>query len=182
MTLLEIILTGLSLSMDAFTVSISKGLCSKKKNYHNAIIISLYFSIFQFIMPILGYYIGNIFSEKIIYYNPYISMILLIVIGTLIYKEDNLEKIKDTIKFSEMIILAIATSIDAFVIGISFSFLKTNIFVSSLIIGITTFIMCLIGYLLGNKLNNRLNKYSNKIAGIILIIIGIKIFLQNILK
>ena len=161
MTLLEIILTGLSLSMDAFTVSISKGLCNQKKNYHNALIIALFFSIFKFIMPILGFYIGNIFNEKIIYYNPYISMILLIVIGILIYKEDNIEKLDDKIKFSEMIILSIATSIDAFVIGISLSFLKVNILISSLVIGIITFIMCFIGYLLGNKISNKLNKYWN---------------------
>lgn len=182
MTLLEMILTGLSLSMDAFTVSICKGLSSKKKNNYHAIIISLYFSIFQFIMPLLGYYIGNIFNDKIIYYNPYISMILLIIIGSLIYKEDNLDNIEDNISFKEMFFLAIATSIDAFVIGISFSFLKVNIISSCLIIGIITFIMCYIGYFVGNILNHKFNKYSNKIAGIILIIIGIKIFLQNILK
>ena len=149
---------------------------------HKAFIISLYFGIFQLMMPILGFYIGNIFSEKIIYYNPYISMILLSVIGSLIYKEDNIDKIDDNIKFGEMLVLSIATSIDALVIGISLSFLKVNIFISSLIIGIITFILCFIGYLIGNKLNSKINKYSNKVAGIVLIIIGIKIFLQNILK
>jgi len=181
MTILEIILTALSLAMDAFSISICKGLTSNK-NYYRALVISFYFGIFQLMMPILGFYIGNIFSEKIIFYNPYISMILLIVIGSLIYKEDSIDKINDNIKFGEMLILSIATSIDAFVIGISLSFLKVNIIISSLIIGIITFILCFIGYLIGNKLNSKINKYSNKIAGIMLIIIGIKIFLQNILK
>ena len=181
MTLLEIILTGLSLAIDAFTVSICKGLTSNK-SYHKSLIISLYFGTFQLIMPILGFYLGNLFSEKIIYYNPYISMILLVVIGMLMYKEENIDKLDDKINFKEMFILAIATSIDAFVIGISFSFLKARIIKTSLIIGIITFTMCLIGYHIGNKLNNKFQKYSNKIAGIILIIIGIKIFLQNILK
>lgn len=181
MTILEIILTGLSLAMDAFTVSICKGL-TNNKCYHNSLIISLYFGIFQFIMPILGYHLGNIFSEKIIYYNPYISMILLVVIGILMYKEENIDKLNNKINFKEMFFLAIATSIDAFVIGISFSFLKVKIIKTSLIIGIITFIMCYIGYYLGNKLNDKFHKYSNKIAGITLIIIGIKIFLQNIIK
>ncbi len=180
MTLLELLLTSLSLACDAFTVSISKGLQTKSK-INNAFIISLYFGIFQFIMPIIGYYLGNIFTEKIIYYNPYISMILLIIIGMLIYKEENYD-IDTNLNYNELFFLSIATSIDALVIGISFSFLRLNIISSSIIIGIVTFILCFIGYYLGNYLSNKISKYANKLAGIILIILGIKIFIQNFLK
>ncbi len=175
---LELFLTGISLAMDAFTISICKGLQTNRKKYGLA--IAFFFGLFQFIMPILGFYLGNIFSEKIIEFNPYISMILLITIGILMIKEKNTEDFNYKLKFSELIILSIATSIDALVIGISFSFLKANIIYSSIIIGIITFILCTIGYFLGHLFNKKVGKYSNLIGGITLIIIGIKIFIQTI--
>lgn len=177
MNILEIILVGLSLSMDAFTISITKGLINTR--IKTGLIISFFFGLFQFIMPIIGYYVGNNFSEKIINYNPYISMVLLITIGILIIKEKE-EIIDNNLKFTELITLALATSIDALVIGISFSFLKVSILSSSIIIGIITFLICFLGYYLGNKFNKKVGKYSNLIAGSILIILGIKIFLENI--
>lgn len=182
MTLLEIILTGISLAMDAFTISIYKGLSTIKDKTKKAIKVGLYFGIFQALMPIIGYKIGCIFKEKIILYNSYISMILLITIGILMIKENNDEEINDDLNFKEMILLSIATSIDALVIGISFSFLKVKLISSSIIIGIITFILCFIGFILGNLLNKKLGKYSNIIGGITLILIGIKIFIQNIFK
>ena len=178
MNTFEIILTALSLGMDAFTISICKGLSNNR--IKNGFIIALFFGLFQFFMPILGYYLSNIFNEKIINYNPYISMILLLVIGILMIKEKNDENFDNNIKLGEMILLSIATSIDALVIGISFSFLKVNITTSSIIIGIITFIMCFIGYFLGHLFNKKVGTYSNLIGGITLIIIGIKIFIQNI--
>lgn len=177
MNIFELILTGISLGMDAFTISICKGLSNRK--IKNGIIVSLYFGIFQFIMPILGYYLGNIFSERIIKYNPYISMILLVTIGILMIKEKNDDELSDSLKFSEMFLLSIATSIDALVIGISFSFLKSNILFSSIVIGIITFIMCFIGFMLGHSFNKKAHQYSNIIGGLTLIIIGIKIFLET---
>lgn len=179
MTLLEIILTGLSLSMDAFTISICKGLNNNKKNIF---IVALFFGFFQFIMPILGYYLGTIFNNKITNYNSYFSIILLIIIGIIIYHEKELDHLDYRIKFKELIILSLLTSTDAFVIGISFAFIKINIMKSAIIIGMITFIMCLIGLFIGFKLQNKLKKYSNKIAGTTLIIISIKMFIENILK
>ena len=180
MDILEIILTGLSLSMDAFAISIYKGLVTNNKKINKALKVALYFGIFQLIMPIIGYYLGNILSERIIILNPYLSVILLISIGILMFKEDNNEKLSDSLKFSEMIILSIATSIDALVIGISLSFLKNNIITSSIIIGIITFIVCFIGFTIGNFFNNKLNKYSNKLGGITLIFIGLKTFIESL--
>lgn len=179
MNIFEIILTGISLAMDAFTISIIKGLSNS--NIKNGLVIALYFGIFQFIMPILGFYLGNILSERIIKYNPYISMILLITIGILMIKEKNDEELDCNINFKEMILLSIATSIDAFVIAISFSFLKINISLSSTIIGIITFILCFMGYFLGNMFNKKIKKHSNLIGGIILILLGIKILLKYII-
>ena len=178
MNILELFLTGISLALDAFTISICKGLANNKKK--DGIIIPFFFGLFQFIMPILGYYIGNIFSEKIIYFNPYISMILLVTIGILMLTEKNDNDISTNLKMSELFFLAIATSIDALVIGISFSFLKIHILSSSILIGIITFIMCLLGYYLGNFFNKKIGKYSNLIGGIIIILLGIKIFLQTL--
>jgi len=178
MNLLELFLCGLSLSMDAFSISICKGLASNR--IKDGIKVALYFGFFQFIMPILGFYLGNIFSERIINYNPYISMILLVTIGILMFKDKNDDDLDDKFNFSQMFLLSIATSIDALVIGISFSFLKLNIISSSLIIGIITFIMCFIGFFLGHLFNRNAHQYANKIGGLTLIIIGIKIFIETI--
>ena len=178
MNLFEIILIGFSLAGDAFTVSICKGLKNERKK--SAIIVALYFSLFQTIMPIIGYYLGNAFSNRIININPYISTILLIAIGILILKGDDNSFLSNKLNFKEMILLSIATSIDALVIGVSFSFLKVHIFLSAIIIGIITFIMCFIGFLLGHFFNKKIGYYSNLVAGLILIFLGIKIFLSNI--
>ena len=177
MNIFEIALTGFSLAMDAFTISICKGI--KKNRFKDGIIISLFFGLFQFLMPLIGFYLGNIFSEKIINYNYYLSTILLIAIGILMLTEDNINEIKDNLKFNELIILSFATSIDALVIGISFSFLKSNIFFASIIIGIITFIMCFIGYHLGHLFNKN-HQYTNYIGGITLIILGIKILIEKL--
>lgn len=173
MNITLIILIGLSLSMDAFTISVCKGL--KSKNMKNGLITILFFSFFQFIMPILGYYLGNILSNRIINYHSYFSSILLIIIGILMIKEEKIDEIDYKLNYKELIILSIATSIDAFVIGISFSFITINIFISSLIIGLITFIMCYIGYNLGNLFNEKAHQYANIIGGITLILIGIKL-------
>ena len=172
MNIIEIILIGLSLAMDAFTISICMSI--KNNSYKIGFITAIFFSIFQFMMPILGFYLGNIISNKIINYHSYFSSILLIIIGILLIKEDKISDV-DKFRYQELLLLSIATSIDAFVTGISFSFIKTNILLSSTIIGIITFILCMIGYYLGNLLNKKAHQYANVIGGITLIIIGIKL-------
>ena len=171
MNIIEILLISLSLAMDAFIISITKGL--KNNNYKIGIIVSLFFSLFQFIMPIIGYYFGNIISLKIINYQTYFSTILLIIIGILMIKEDKINELDSRLNIKELIILSIATSIDALVIGISFAFTKVNILYSSIIIGIITFILSLIGYFLGHLFNKKTQQYSNIVGGITLIILGI---------
>ena len=173
MNIIEILLIGISLSMDAFTISICKGL--KNSSIQIGLITTLSFAIFQFSMPIIGYYLGNILSSRIINYHSYFSSILLIILGILMIKEEKLNEVNNKLDYKELILLSIATSIDALIVGLSFSFNHTNIFLSSTIIGIITFIVCNIGFNLGKILNKKIHQYGNIIGGITLIIIGIKL-------
>ena len=173
MKIIEIVLIGISLAMDAFAISICKGL--KNNSLKIGTITSLFFSIFQFIMPILGYFLGNILNNKIINYHTYFSSILLIIIGILMLKNDNIDELDSKLNYGELFLLSLTTSIDAFVIGISFSFIQINIFKSSLLIGIITFVITIIGYFLGHLFNKKAHQYSNLIGGITLILIGIKL-------
>ena len=157
--------------MDAFTISICQGI--KNKCLKDGLIVTSFFAIFQLIMPIVGYYLGNIFSNRLLNYHNYFSSLLLITIGVLMIK-DNKDNFNKKINYKELIILSIATSIDALVIGISFSFNNTNIISAAIIIGIITFFICNIGYYLGNLLHKKFHQ-SRLIGGITLIILGIKL-------
>ena len=172
MNIIEIILIGISLSMDAFTVSICTGL---NNNIKNGLILTSSFAIFQFIMPIIGYYLGNILGTTIINYHSYFSAIILIILGIMILKEEKITDITKKLYYQEIILLSLATSIDALMAGLSFSFNNTKIFLSSIIIGIITFIITNIGYYLGNIFNKKIHQYANIIGGITLIILGIKL-------
>ena len=178
MNIIEVLLISISLAMDAFTISICKGIKSNKIS--DGIIITLFFSFFQFIMPIIGFYLGNIFSNKILNYHSYFSPIILISIGLLMLKEDKIDDVNSELNYKELIILSIATSIDALVVGISFSFNNSHIFISSIIIGLVTFIICNMGYYLGSLLHKKIHQYANIIGGITLIIIGIKILFTQL--
>ena len=135
--MLNILLIGVALSMDAFTVSICKGITIKKNNLKSSIIISLYFGVFQSLMPILGYILGKSFSNVVMNYDHWIAFIILSVIGiNMIRDYRNEESYNSNTNFKEMIPVSIATSIDALTVGITFSFLKVNIIYASLIIGI----------------------------------------------
>ncbi len=173
MKTIEIILIGISLAMDAFTISICKGI--KNNILKDGIITSMFFAFFQFIMPIIGYYLGNIISNKIINYHTYFSSILLITVGILMLRNEEINTQDNKLNYIELFLLSIATSIDAFVIGISFSFIDIIIIKSSVIIGIITFIISLIGYFLGFLFHKKNHRYSNYIGGITLILLGIKL-------
>lgn len=180
MSIFELFLTSISLSMDAFAASICKGLSNKKNKLKTGLIISLSFGFFQALMPLTGYFLGNIMSDKIIKFDHYIALILLTLIGISMIKESNeKDDINNNINIKEILVLSIATSIDALVIGITLSFLRVNIYTSVSFIGTITTIVCFIGYQLGNVIGNKLNKYSKILGGIILIIIGIKIFIEH---
>lgn len=180
---IEILLISIGLAMDAFAVSICKGLSIKKMNWKNAIIIGMYFGIFQAGMPILGYFLGSTFERFIINIDHWIAFSLLTGIGFDMLKEafsKESEHSNDKVDFKTMIILSIATSIDALAVGITFACLKTKIIVSALTIGIITFFMSVIGVKIGNKFGDKYEKKAEIMGGVILILLGVKILLEHL--
>ena len=187
MDYIEIFLISLGVAMDAFTVSICKGISLQKINIKKAIKIGLYFGVFQAIMPLIGYFLGSSFSFYIEKIDHWVTFILLFGIGLNMIKEsfDKEKKIinkkeNEDISFITMILLSIATSIDAFAIGITFACLNTNISLSVSVIGIITFILSVLGVIIGKKFGNIFENKAEIIGGIILCFIGIKILLEHL--
>ena len=183
MKLYEIILISIGLAMDAFAVSICKGLSMKKINWKSTIIIAIYFGLFQAIMPVFGYLLGSSFSVIVQKLDHWIAFILLAIIGGNMIKEskdDEAEKRNDKVDFKTMIILAIATSIDALAVGVTFAFFKVNIILSISIIGLITFILSFVGVIIGNKFGDKFQNKAELTGGVILIIIGLKILLEHL--
>lgn len=186
MGFLELFCIGVGLSADAFSVSVCKGLNMRKLNVGHAYIIALFFGAFQAAMPLIGYCMGTGFSGYIESFDHWIAFALLAFIGgkmavEAIREKDGAEMEKtDILKLGEITVLAIATSIDALVVGITFAFLNANIFFAVLIIGITTFALSLGGVFLGNRFGARYKNKAEIAGGIILILIGAKILLEHL--
>ena len=183
MGLIEIIFIGIGLAMDAFAVSVCKGLSMKKINWKNAIIIAIYFGIFQALMPVVGYFLGTAFSSIVESVDHWIAFILLAAIGGNMIKEstdDEEEKRNDNVDFKTMIILAIATSIDALAVGVTFAFFKVNLVLAIILIGIITFALSILGVIIGNKFGDKLQNKAELTGGVILILIGLKILLEHL--
>lgn len=179
----EILLISIGLAMDAFAVSICKGLSMKKMNWKKAIIIGIYFGAFQGLMPVLGYLLGTNFEALVTSVDHWIAFVLLLIIGGDMIKEAFSKEIKtynDNIDVKEMIILAIATSIDALAVGITFAFLKANILVAFSSIGIITFILSIIGVKIGNVFGDKYEAKAKTFGGCILILLGTKILLEHL--
>lgn len=187
MTLAEIFLFGVGLAMDAFAVSVCKGLCMKKINYRHSCIIALFFGAFQAIMPFLGYWLGKTFESYITSVDHWVAFVLLCYIGIKMVKEAFEEDeglscdIEQRLNIKELFILAIATSIDALAVGIAFSFDKSaNIYLNISIIGIVTFVISFFGVVIGNKFGSRFKKKAEIAGGVILVALGLKILLEGI--
>ena len=183
MNFIEIFLIGISLAVDAFVVSICKGLSMKKYEVKKGLIIGIYFGIFQGIMPIIGYLLGTTFENLITSIDHWIAFVLLLTIGANMIREalsEYEETSNDKVDIRTMIPLAVATSIDALAIGITFAFLKVNILTATIIITITTFILSIIGTKIGNKFGIKYKNKAELIGGLILIIMGIKILLEHL--
>lgn len=169
-----------ALAMDAFAVSVTKGITLRKINFSTASKIALFFGIFQGIMPLIGWFIGIRFESYIKTVDHWIALLLLGFIGLkmiLEAKNDNsLDNISsDKLEIKELIVLSIATSIDALAVGVSFAFLNEPIFSIILTIAIVTFILCFLGVLLGKSIGSLFKDYAQIIGGIILILIGFNI-------
>lgn len=178
----ELLTIAVGLSMDAFAVSISKGLSLKRMSYKHAVIVGLYFGIFQALMPIIGYFLGTQFKESITTLDHWIAFILLSVIGLNMIREsrDESEEVDDSFSLKSMVILSVATSIDALAIGVTFAFLQVHIFSAVTIIGITTFLFSFVGVKIGNVFGTKFKAKAELAGGIILIGMGIKILLEHL--
>lgn len=179
----EVLLIGVGLAMGAFAVSVCKGLSMKKLDWKKAIIIALYFGVFQALMPAIGYFLGATFQSLVTNIDHWIAFILLALIGGNMIKESfggESENCNDKVDFKTMVVLAIATSIDALAVGITFAFLKTNVLSAISIIGVVTFFICLIGVKIGNKFGCKYESKAEFVGGLILILMGIKILIEHL--
>ncbi len=183
-----LLLMGVGLSMDAFAVSICKGLSMRKVNKKQCLVIGLFFGGFQALMPFIGWVLGSQFEQYITSIDHWIAFILLgfiggkMVVEAIREKDEAVEvgKMDPPLDLKEMFILAIATSIDALAVGITFAFLQVPIVEAISIIGITTFVISVIGVYVGNFFGNRYKKKAELAGGMILILIGLKILLEHL--
>ena len=182
MSLISILILAIGLSMDAFAASICQGLQIKENNIKNTISIGLCFGIFQALMPIIGYFLASSFANSIKAIDHWVAFILLFIIGFQMIREskDASCEISHGLSLKSLFSLGIATSIDAMAVGVSFAFLNVNIFSSSTIIGITTFILSSIAFKIGNKLGMKSKQISELIGGVILILLGTKILIEHL--
>ncbi len=183
MGIIELILLSIGLGMDAFAVSVCKGISMKKMNWKKACIIGLYFGGFQAIMPVIGYFFGSSFESIITNIDHWIAFILLAIIGAKMIQEafqKEEEEYNEDISVKTMIVLSIATSIDALAVGITFAFLKVNLLLAITLIGTITFILSVIGTKIGNRFGDKYKSKAELAGGIISIIIGLKILLEHI--
>ncbi|PWM80098.1 MAG: hypothetical protein DBY41_06350 [Clostridium sp.] len=180
---IEILLISIGLAMDAFAVSVCKGLAMKKMSWKKAIIIGLYFGIFQAVMPVIGYFLGTTFERFITNVDHWVAFILLVGIGINMVKEafdKESENRNDNVDMKTMLVLSIATSIDALAIGITFACLKIHIVMPVITIGLITFIISVIGVKIGNQFGDKYGKKAEIMGGVILILLGIKILLEHL--
>ena len=183
MSFLEIILIAIALSMDAFAVSITLGLSVKKPKLIEYVIPGIYFGFFQALMPAIGYFGGTYFAGHIQQFDHWIAFLLLGFIGGKMIKDSFSKEEKqheNPFLFVKMLVLAIATSIDALAVGITFAFFDINIFTSVLLIGLTTFTISTAGVKVGIIFGTRFKSKAELIGGAVLLIIGFRILIEHL--
>ena len=184
MSLWELLILAVGLSMDAFAVSVCKGLSVKKLKTKHMLTVGAYFGGFQALMPLLGYALGSRFSGYIERFDHWIAFVLLAFIGLNMIRESREEAEEEKpytgINFKELFILAVATSIDALAVGVTFAFLQVDIVPAIVIIGCTTFVISLAGVYVGNVFGARYKSRAELTGGVILVLIGLKILLEHL--
>ena len=182
MGLSELFLIAVGLSMDAFAVSVCKGLSVSRVKWQHALCVGLYFGVFQAIMPLIGYFLGSRFQHLITNFDHWIALGLLLIIGINMLREafGKEEKESSSFDFKTMITLAVATSIDALAVGVTFAFLDVSILPAVGFIGTITFALSCVGLFVGNIFGSRYKKGAEISGGVILILMGIKILLEHL--
>lgn len=188
MGFVELLLVGVGLSMDAFAVSVCKGLCMKRLNMRQALVIALFFGGFQALMPLIGWALGTQFEQFITPVDHWIAFGLLLIIGAKMlwdsFRGDDDEQLSCAVDgrldLRELTMMAVATSIDALAVGITFAFLRVDIMASVVVIGVTTFALSLVGVAVGHRFGARYEKPATVVGGVVLILIGLKILLEHL--
>lgn len=185
MGITELLLLSLGLAMDAFSVSVCKGLSMKRIDYRGAAVIAVFFGGFQAVMPLLGYFLGSRFEAYISRYSHWVAFILLGFIGGKMAWEalrsgDEEELSPYRLDLKELTVLAIATSIDALAVGIVFAAQRAKVAFSVTVIGLITFFVCLMGVVIGNRFGSRYEKKAELCGGIVLMLIGVKLLLDGL--
>lgn len=188
MGILELLLIGVSLSMDAFAVSLCQGLSMPRLNWRHAGVIALFFGGFQALMPMIGWLLGSQFAGYIQNFDHWVAFILLLLIGGNMVREafsPEEESEEDCasgerLDLKRLFLMAVATSIDALAIGVTFAFLEVQILSAASVIGITTFVISFFGVAIGNYFGTRYQKRAEITGGVILILLGAKILLEHL--
>ncbi|MBO5840102.1 MAG: manganese efflux pump [Methanobrevibacter sp.] len=183
MDFISTLLIAIALAMDAFSVSLTKGFTLKNITKSQALWFGIFFGGFQALMPVLGWLGGIQLEWLITTFAPWVAFILLLLIGSNMIREsfsNDEEDSSDKFSFKELTLLAIATSIDAFAVGITYAVLKTDILIPIIMIGVTAFIFTIIGLYLGKKIGNYFGDKFEILGGVILILLGVKILLEGL--
>ena len=187
MDFLTVLLIGIGVAMDAFSVAVTDGIVLKKPKVQEAVKIALFFGIFQFLMPCAGYILGSAFARYITAFDHWIAFILLVFIGgkmlfEAITEKEEKEAIKNPLSFATLIVLAVATSIDALAVGVTFATIPggLSVFAASGVIGLVTFFISFAGVYIGSKFGNLLGNKAEIAGGIVLLGIGIKILIEHL--
>ena len=184
MSLLELFILAVGLSMDAFAVSVCKGLALGKIKIRHMVIVGAWFGGFQALMPLIGWFLGSRFEQYIRAFDHWVAFVLLAAIGANMLREA-LGKEEDneadaSLGFKTMLLMAVATSIDALAVGVTFAFLQVRILPAVLFIGVTTFLLSALGVKAGSLFGSKYKKRAEIAGGVILILLGIKILLEHL--
>ena len=187
MSIVELFLIGVGLSLDAFAVAICQGLCMSKLNLRQGGILALYFGGFQALMPLIGWFLGSQFAGYIQSFDHWVAFVLLALIGGNMAREALSPEEEETscavdsrLDHKKLFMMAVATSIDALAVGVTFAFLEVTIFPAVSLIGCTTFCLSLVGVVVGNFFGARYKKRAELTGGVILILLGAKILLEHL--
>lgn len=184
MSFLELLLTAVALSMDAFAVSVGKGLSSPNASWREGLICGAYFGGFQALMPLAGYLLVSTFSGYIQRFDHWIAFILLALIGANMIREafsKEEDSVSGSFSVKTMLLLAVATSIDALATGVTFQLTGTNIWMAISLVGCTTFLFSFLGVKVGSTFGAKYQSKAELIGGVILVLMGVKILLEHLL-